>query len=150
MRQKKIEKKIEKRAKISMMNFAKTKIVGVFEFYVFLPALAVFFADRPAGDLPGTRNNSNATRKAPESSGSTSCRGLAWDFIFANLPGFAGQMKHQGQICCLFLLWLTRTQSETLNQFEVRNNMAYASQMQFEVLRRALSVQQARPNVAFG
>ena len=37
-----------------------------------------------------------------------------------------------------------------MTQFEVRNNMAYASQMQFEVLRRAFWVQQARPNVVFG
>ena len=31
----------------------------------------------------------------------------------------------------------------TMAKFEIRNNMAYASQMQFEVLRRALWVQQA-------
>ena len=33
----------------------------------------------------------------------------------------------------------------TMTTFEIRNNMAYASQMQFEVLRRALWAQQARP-----
>ena len=34
-------------------------------------------------------------------------------------------------------------------KFEIRNNMAYASQMQFEVLRRALWVQQAHPDTVF-
>ena len=34
-------------------------------------------------------------------------------------------------------------------KFEIRNNMAYASQMQFEVLRRALWAQQAKPQTAF-
>ena len=33
----------------------------------------------------------------------------------------------------------------TMTKFEIRNKMAYASQMQFEVLRRALLVQQAQP-----
>ena len=37
----------------------------------------------------------------------------------------------------------------TMTQFEIRNNMAYASQMQFEVLRRALWVQQAHPDTVF-
>ena len=36
-----------------------------------------------------------------------------------------------------------------MTKFEVRNNMAYASQMQFEVLRRALWVQQAQPQTVF-
>ena len=40
---------------------------------------------------------SNATRKAPEFSGSISCQGLAGEFVFAYLPGLAGQMKNQGQ-----------------------------------------------------
>ena len=31
----------------------------------------------------------------------------------------------------------------TMTKFEIRNNMAYASQMQLEALRRALWVQQA-------
>ena len=39
--------------------------------------------------------------------------------------------------------WRTTTKSE------IRNNMAYASQMQFEVLRRALLVQQAKPQTVF-
>ena len=37
----------------------------------------------------------------------------------------------------------------TMTKFEIRNNMAYASQMQFEVLRRALWVQQAQPDTIF-
>ena len=37
----------------------------------------------------------------------------------------------------------------TMTKFEIRNNMAHASQMQFEVLRRALWVQQARPQTIF-
>ena len=37
----------------------------------------------------------------------------------------------------------------TMTKFEIRNNMAYASQMQFEVLRRALWVQQAHPDTIF-
>ena len=37
----------------------------------------------------------------------------------------------------------------TMTKFEIRNNMAYASQMQFEVLRRALWVQQAHPDTVF-
>ena len=37
----------------------------------------------------------------------------------------------------------------TMTKFEIRNNMAYASQMQFEVLRRALWVQQAYPDTIF-
>ena len=37
----------------------------------------------------------------------------------------------------------------TMKKFEVRNNMAYASQMQFEVLRRALWAQRARPQTVF-
>ena len=36
-----------------------------------------------------------------------------------------------------------------MTKFEIRNNMAYASQMQFEVLRRALWVQQAHPDTVF-
>ena len=36
-----------------------------------------------------------------------------------------------------------------MTKFEVRNNMAYASQMQFEVLRRALWVQQTHPQTVF-
>ena len=39
-------------------------------------------------------------------------------------------------------------QWRTMTKFEIRNNMAYASQMQFEVLRRALWVQQAQPQTA--
>ena len=37
----------------------------------------------------------------------------------------------------------------TMTKFEIRNNMAYASQMQFEVLRRALWVQQAYQDTIF-
>ena len=37
----------------------------------------------------------------------------------------------------------------TMTKFEIRNNMAYASQMQFEVLRRAFWVQQAHPDTVF-
>ena len=37
----------------------------------------------------------------------------------------------------------------TMTKFEIRNNIAYASQMQFEVLRRALWAQQARPQTVF-
>ena len=37
----------------------------------------------------------------------------------------------------------------TMTKFEIRNNMAYAGQMQFEVLRRALWVQQAHPDTIF-
>ena len=37
----------------------------------------------------------------------------------------------------------------TMTKFEIRNNMAYASHMQFEVLRRALWVQQAQPQTVF-
>ena len=37
----------------------------------------------------------------------------------------------------------------TMTKFEIRNNMAYASQMQFEVLRRAQWVQQAQPQTGF-
>ena len=40
-------------------------------------------------------------------------------------------------------------QWRTMTKFEIRNNMAYASQMQFEVLRRALWVQQAKPQTVF-
>ena len=40
-------------------------------------------------------------------------------------------------------------QWKTMIKFEVRNNMAYAKQMQFEVLRRALWVQQAQPQTVF-
>ena len=36
-----------------------------------------------------------------------------------------------------------------MTKFEIRNNMAYASQMQFEVLRRALWAQQAQPQTVF-
>ena len=36
-----------------------------------------------------------------------------------------------------------------MTKFEIRNNMAYASQMQFEVLCRALWVQQAHPDTVF-
>ena len=42
-----------------------------------------------------------------------------------------------------------RGQWRTMTKFEIRNNMAYASQMQFEVLRRALWVQQAHPQTVF-
>ena len=37
----------------------------------------------------------------------------------------------------------------TMTKFEIRKNMAYASQMQFEVLRRALWDQQAQPQTVF-
>ena len=37
----------------------------------------------------------------------------------------------------------------TMTKFEIRNNMAYASQMQLEVLRRAVWVQQAQPQTVF-
>ena len=40
-------------------------------------------------------------------------------------------------------------QWRTMTKLEISNNMAYASQMQFEVLRRALWVQQARPQTVF-
>ena len=40
-------------------------------------------------------------------------------------------------------------QWRTMTKFEIRNNMAYASQMQFEALRRALWVQQAQPQTVF-
>ena len=40
-------------------------------------------------------------------------------------------------------------QWRTMTKFEIRNNMAYASQMQFDVLRRALWVQQAKPQTVF-
>ena len=40
-------------------------------------------------------------------------------------------------------------QSRTMTKFEIRKNMTYASQMQFEVLRRALWVQQAKPQTVF-
>ena len=36
-----------------------------------------------------------------------------------------------------------------MTKLEIRNNMAYASQMQFEVLRQALWVQQAQPQTVF-
>ena len=36
---------------------------------------------------------------------------------------------------------------KTMTQFEVRNNVTYASQMQFEVLPRALWAHQAKPNI---
>ena len=36
-----------------------------------------------------------------------------------------------------------------MTKFEIRSNMAYASQMQFEVRRRALWVQQAQPQTIF-
>ena len=36
-----------------------------------------------------------------------------------------------------------------MTKFEIRNKMAYASQMQFEVLRRALWAQQAQPQTTF-
>ena len=36
-----------------------------------------------------------------------------------------------------------------MTKFEIRNNMAYASQMQFEVLRRALWAQQVKPQTVF-
>ena len=36
-----------------------------------------------------------------------------------------------------------------MTKFEILHNMAYASQMQFEVLRRALWVQQVRPQTVF-
>ena len=42
-----------------------------------------------------------------------------------------------------------KRQWRTMTKFEIRNNMAYASQMQFEVLRRALWVQQAKPQTVF-
>ena len=42
-----------------------------------------------------------------------------------------------------------RGQWKTMTKFEVRSNMAYASQMQFEVLRLALWVQQAHPQTVF-
>ena len=37
----------------------------------------------------------------------------------------------------------------TMTKFEIRNNMAYASQMQLEVLQRALWAQQAKPQTVF-
>ena len=36
-----------------------------------------------------------------------------------------------------------------MTQFEVRSNMAYAIQMQFEVQRCALWAQQVKPNIVF-
>ena len=38
---------------------------------------------------------------------------------------------------------------KTMTQFEFRNNMAHANHMQFEVLRRALWAEQAKPNIVF-
>ena len=38
---------------------------------------------------------------------------------------------------------------KTMTEVRSRNNMAYASQMQFEVLRRALWAQQAQPQTVF-
>ena len=38
---------------------------------------------------------------------------------------------------------------KTMTQFEVRNNMAYASQIQFEVFDVHCGLQQAKPNVVF-
>ena len=40
-------------------------------------------------------------------------------------------------------------QWRTMTKIEIRNNMACASQMHFEVLRRALWAQQAQPQTAF-
>ena len=40
-------------------------------------------------------------------------------------------------------------QWRTMTKFEIRNNMAYASQVQFEVLQRALWAQQAQPQTVF-
>ena len=40
-------------------------------------------------------------------------------------------------------------QWKTITQFEVRNNLAYASNTQFEIFRRALWVQQSNPEVQF-
>ena len=40
-------------------------------------------------------------------------------------------------------------QWKTMTKFEVCNNMAYASHMQFEVLHRALWAQQAQPQTVF-
>ena len=42
-----------------------------------------------------------------------------------------------------------KEQWRTMTKFEIRNNMAYASQVQFEVVRRALWVQQAKPQTVF-
>ena len=40
-------------------------------------------------------------------------------------------------------------QWHTMTRFEIRNNMAYASQMQFEVLRRALWANELEPQTVF-
>ena len=40
-------------------------------------------------------------------------------------------------------------QWRTMTKFEIRNNLAYASQMQFEVLHRAVWAQQAQPQTIF-
>ena len=42
-----------------------------------------------------------------------------------------------------------KEQWRTMTKFEIRNNMAYASEVQFEVLRRALWAQQAQPQTIF-
>ena len=47
---------------------------------------------------------SNAAREAPEVSGSISCRELAGDSIFADLPEIAGQMKNRGQFSVVFVI----------------------------------------------
>ena len=53
-----------------------------------------FFVPGPV--LPGSLKTSNATRKAPELSGSISCRAF---YLFTYLPGLPGHMKNEGQFC---------------------------------------------------
>ena len=50
----------------------------------------------PGPVLPGSMKTSNATRKAPELSGSISCRAF---YLFTYLPGLPGHMKNEGQFC---------------------------------------------------
>ena len=60
---------------------------------------------------------------------------LDTNFVWESGQAFA-QCRYKGQC-------------KTMTKFEVCNNMAYASQMQFEVLRHALWAQQAQPNIVF-
>ena len=52
-----------------------------------------------------------------------------------------------GWVICDFWPFLLLPHVSSEMPIEVRNNMSFASRMQFEVLRRALCVQQARTNV---
>ena len=80
-------------------NNPKILEIGVLEF---LPDLQ-FFLTQSCRGLAGITKNS----KAPEFSGSISCWGLAGDFIFAHLPGLAGQkqIKDNFVFFLCFFLW---------------------------------------------